>query len=157
MTDLIRKSVTVPLRPDAAFRLFTDGFGDWWPAARGTRPDSRPAANGNTPRKLRVTPGKGGHIEETKPDGEVARWGTIVRWQPGATLGIAWYLGMPEDEASEVWITFTPVDSGTRVDLTHTGVGQNTAPQMSDCSKGWSGQLDLFRLLAEGCGFLMAA
>src|SRR5690606_21028248 len=131
-----------------------DSFGDWWPAARG----NRPAANGNSPRKLRVTPGKGGHIEETKADGEVARWGTILRWQPGAALGIAWYLGMPEDEASEVWITFTPVDTGTRVDLTHTGIEQGmeqgSALQMSDCSKGWSGRLDLFRILAEGCGFL---
>ena len=153
MTDPIRKSVTVPLRPDAAFRLFTDGFGDWWPAARGTRR----AANGNAPRKLRVTPGKGGHIEETKPDGEVARWGTILRWQPGAALGIAWNLGMPEDEASEVWITFTPVDTGTRVDLTHTGIGQNTTLQMSDCANGWSDRPDSFRILAKGCGFLMAA
>ena len=30
-TDAVTHSVLVPLAPDAAFELFTDRFGDWWP------------------------------------------------------------------------------------------------------------------------------
>jgi len=31
MTDSIIKTVTVPLSPERAFRLFTEEISDWWP------------------------------------------------------------------------------------------------------------------------------
>ena len=30
-TDAVTHSVLVPLEPDAAFALFADRFGEWWP------------------------------------------------------------------------------------------------------------------------------
>ncbi|MBI1416479.1 MAG: hypothetical protein GC146_04575 [Limimaricola sp.] len=114
MTAAIRKTVTVPLRPDAAFDLFTKGLDTWWPKA----------ANGDRrPRKLRLDPRKGGHLTETRADGETARWATVTRWEPGRNLSLAWVHGGDADEASEVVVVFTPVDDGTRVDLTHAGIG----------------------------------
>jgi hypothetical protein len=31
----VRQSVHVELAPSEAFRLFTDGIGEWWPLAEG--------------------------------------------------------------------------------------------------------------------------
>lgn len=115
MTKLVRKSLVVPLRPDAAFDLFARRLPDWWPGDR----HSRSARQGKKPRTVTVTPGAGGSIVETLPDGSQATWATIVAWLPGQRLTMKWYPDRPEDGASNIQVTFTPVDDGTRVDLTH--------------------------------------
>lgn len=117
MTDPINKTLHVPLRPDAAFDLFTAKLADWWP----TDTHSLSAVDGALPQDVEVEKRVGGHIIETKPDGETGRWGTITHWDQGRAIGISWYVGCDEDEATEVTVVFTPTDTGTRVDLTHGG------------------------------------
>lgn len=134
-TDPIRKSLTVPLRPDAAFRLFTEGFGDWWPGAT----HSVSAAEGQKPRQINVTPKEGGHITEVKADGEPARWATITAYEPGARLAFDWYVGRSEEDATQVEVTFTPVDTGTRVDLTHDGFGRlDAVVALGEYTQAWT-------------------
>ncbi len=142
-TDPIRKSLTVPLRPADAFRLFTEGFGDWWPGAS----HSVSAAKGGKPREIRVTPHKGGHITEVKADGEPARWATITVFEPGRRLAFDWYVGRSEEDATQVEVTFTPVDSGTRVDLTHDGFNRlGEVALAGDYAAAWGFVLGRYRL-----------
>ncbi len=123
----VRKSVTVPLRPDQAFRLFAEGMGGWWPGAS----HSVSAGRGGRPRAIVVTPGKGGHITEETADGGRARWATITAYEPGSRLAFDWHLGRDEDEPTQVEVTFTPVDAGTRVDLVHDGFAARGAEAMA--------------------------
>jgi uncharacterized protein YndB with AHSA1/START domain len=133
MTTPIRKTVTVPLRPEDAFDLFARRLPDWWPSDR----HSRSAKAGKTPRAVKVTPGTGGGITETLPDGSQTDWARIVAWLPGQRLTMKWYPDRPEDEASDVEVTFTPVDTGTRIDLVHR-FGD-------DVAQGWDSGLHRFR------------
>lgn len=117
MTDPIKKTLNVPLRPDEAFDLFTDRLADWWP----TDSHSLSAGDGDLPQDVRVDRHEGGYITETKADGETGRWGTITSWDRGRHLGISWYVGRDETEATDITVTFMPTDTGTRVELVHDG------------------------------------
>jgi uncharacterized protein YndB with AHSA1/START domain len=153
MIDPIRKTVTVPLTPDAAFRLFTEGMGDWWPG----HTHSVSAAKDQRPREIKVSPGKGGHITEVKADGEPARWATITAYEPGSRFAFDWYVGQSEDEATQVEVTFTPVDTGTRVDLTHDGFdrwGEAAVASAESYRSGWDFVLGFF--VKAGVGLTVA-
>jgi uncharacterized protein YndB with AHSA1/START domain len=107
----IQRDVTVPLRPDAAFRLFTEGLGDWLPG--------RP----------RLVPGADGALEEKRADGPARRWATVTAWEPGRRLALTWHHGHGEgEEPSEVVVTFLPVDHGTRVEVRHVALARLEAP-----------------------------
>jgi uncharacterized protein YndB with AHSA1/START domain len=150
----IRKSLTVPIRPADAFRLFTEGFGDWWPGAS----HSVSAAKGAKPREIRVTPREGGHITEVKADGELARWATITVFEPGRRLAFDWYLGRNEEDATQVEVTFTPVDTGTRVELTHDGFDRLGEVAVAvDYAVAWDFVLGRYRLVVVRNGALIIA
>ncbi len=117
-SDPLMKSVTVPLRPDAAFDLFIRDIARWWPAQH-----SQSAKTGGKPVKIEVDPHKNGRITEVTPDGSRVLWGTIIGWEPGRYLSFTWHPGKSVDEATVVAITFTATKDGTRVDLTHGGLG----------------------------------
>ena len=110
----IRKSVTVPLAPDAAFDLFTAGLDRWWPK------DTH-SLSGSAAARVRVEPREGGQVIEVKPDGTEAPWARVTRWEPGARLGLAWHVGRDEAEHTDLEVTFTATGDGTRVDLEHAG------------------------------------
>ncbi len=134
MTDPIKKTLNVPMRPKDAFDLFTEKLGKWWPVDS----HSLSAAEGDLPQDVQVEPRVGGHIVETKQNGETGRWGTITHWDRGAALGVSWYVGRPQDEATDVLIVFTPTDTGTRVDLTHSGFDRLADTAMhGNYAKGW--------------------
>ena len=136
MTDPIKKTVTVPLQPDAAFDLFTDKLGDWWPVET----HSISGSSGKLPKNVKVDKRKGGHITETTADGAPARWATITRWEPGHAFGLSWYVGRDETEATDIMVVFTPVDTGTRVDLVHGGferLGNTASAQHQNYLTGW--------------------
>lgn len=134
MTDPIRKSLNVPLRPKEAFALFTENLADWWP----TESHSLSAGDGAVPKDVVVDPREGGFITETKQDGEKGRWGTITEWNPGQSLGVSWYVGRSEEEATDLSVVFTPTDTGTRVDLTHGGFERLAETAMyENYHKGW--------------------
>lgn len=107
-TPPIRKAITVPLPPRDAFDLFTAGIDGWWP--RRSRPGMR----------LRLRPGRDGALREEAPDRSPRVWARVAVWEPGRRLVLTWEQGHREgEEPSEVVVLFTPVEAGTRVDLTH--------------------------------------
>jgi hypothetical protein len=61
----VRKSITVPWQPEAAFRRFTAGMADWWPGAT-----------------CEIEGRVGGRVFETGPDGAEHLWGTVTLWEP---------------------------------------------------------------------------
>lgn len=134
--DPIEKSVEVPLDPEAAFDLFTRRMETWWPVDS----HSLSAADGGLPKQITVEPQEGGQILETKPDGSNAPWGRITRWEPGRAFGVAWHVGRPEDEATDLLVVFSATSIGTRVDLTHGGferLGSAATAMAGNYRTGW--------------------
>lgn len=136
MTNPIQKTLHVPLRPQTAFDLFTENLAQWWPSES----HSLSAGEGAIPNDVQVDRYEGGHITETKHDGETGRWGTITKWDEGRAIGISWYVGRSEDEATDLEVVFTPTDMGTRIELTHSGfdrLGDAAVAMHGNYEKGW--------------------
>lgn len=76
------KQVRVPLPPDTAFALFTDGIDGWWPLeVHGVfHADSALVAYDGY---------AGGTITETATDGRTASWADIVAWEPPSRIVLA--------------------------------------------------------------------
>lgn len=111
MNPAIKKSVTVPLSPDAAFDLFTNGIDKWWPHADRTVSGKR--------RKVTFPKSKGGEISEETEEGRTILWGHVIAYDPGRYLAFTWFRGKSRDDATVVTVTFTETENGTQCDLTH--------------------------------------
>lgn len=117
MTDSIIKTVTVPLSPDRAFKLFTEEMSEWWPLDT----HSLSAAEDKPAKSVTIAPKIGGEVTETRHDGTTALWGRVTDWTPGERFGMRWFVGHPEDRATQVDVRFESVADGTQVTLTHSG------------------------------------
>ncbi|MEE2566947.1 SRPBCC domain-containing protein [Hyphobacterium marinum] len=113
----VEKTIEVDRDPQTAFEFFTTRFGDWWPkATHSVGADS----HGIVPERVLMEPGVGGHIYEVLPDGREFIWGRITVWETGTRLVFSWQIDKPDEQATEVEVTFTRLESGrTRVQLTH--------------------------------------
>ncbi|SLN19665.1 SRPBCC domain-containing protein [Roseisalinus antarcticus] len=150
----ITKTVDVPLTPAAAFRIFTRDIAAWWPVDT----HSIAAGRGGLPSDLTVEPHVGGQIYETGENGTRATWARITRWEDGRALGLDWHVGRDEAEATRVLVLFTPVETGTRVDLTHAGFGamaERAAAMRDNYDTGWDHVLG--RCYAGRCGVVATA
>ena len=121
MADPVRCAVEVPLPPAAAFRLFTDELGAWWPPEY--------TWSGPVLESIGIEPGEGGMCWERGPHGFRCDWGRVVAWEPGVRLAFTWQISparVPEPDpgrASQVSITFGDVaDGGSTVELVHDGL-----------------------------------
>jgi len=112
---VVRSSVTVPLSPADAFRLFTDEMATWWPLA--SHSVYQEAATG-----VVIEPRVGGRVYETTDDGRTSEWGIITAWQPGNRFAMSWHPGNEPGQATQVDIHFVAAaEGGTTVDLVHSG------------------------------------
>ncbi len=109
----IRQSVLVDCPIDDAFRLFTEGFGEWWPLAKYS------AANNSE--ICEIEPWAGGRVFERTRSGEEIEWGTVTAWEPPSRLEFTWQAGNHSDLGQTVEVEFCVEADGTRVTLTHTG------------------------------------
>lgn len=116
--DPLKDTVTVDLALDAAFELFTAGFGSWWPAEFSwSQPDLLQA----TGMDCRLH----GMLSETGPHGFRIDWGRITSWDPPSSLSFLWQISADRvpisdpNQASVVTVTFTGTNEGTRVDVIH--------------------------------------
>lgn len=112
--DPIQQSVHVACPLEDAFRLFTEGFGKWWPLA----PGSGPGAEG---RMCEMEPGVGGRVLERSPSGVERTWGEVTVWNPPGNLEFTWNPGGPKDDRQAVAVEFQEEAEGTKVTLTHRG------------------------------------
>lgn len=133
-TDLVvRKEVRVPLSREAAFRLFTEGLGTWWPAITHS-------VDGSSETRTAMDAALGGEIYELSPSGRVT-WGTITAWDPPAMFASTWHPGDEAELATRLTVSFhAEGPSTTRVELEHAGwevLGADAQKQFQGYSTGW--------------------
>jgi uncharacterized protein YndB with AHSA1/START domain len=113
----VRKRVTVAATPEECFRAFTERLSQWWPPSHVLLKKERVG--------LAFEPGVGGRYYEWDVDGNEVDWGRVLVWEPPHRLVMTWrvdgrWQSIPDDErASEIEVEFTPVGTGTRVELAH--------------------------------------
>ena len=117
-TDLvIRKTVTVPLAQKAAFKLFTEGMGTWWPALTHSVEQSTAATAGMDARV-------GGEIYERQADGSRVTWGTITAWDDPTGFSSSWHPGYGPELATQ--LTANAIDGFTE----HLRIGTREVHQL---------------------------
>ena len=142
----VRRSVTVKISAERAFKLFTAEFGRWWPSSHSI---------GKSPLKTNVLEGRpGGRWYEIGEDGGECDWGEVLTWEPPSRLVLAWRIDadwrFDPDLLTEVEVSFVPLgDGSTRVDLEHhklenMGVQAEAARAAFDSDGGWSGILQRY-------------
>ncbi|CAN5830030.1 SRPBCC family protein [soil metagenome] len=132
-TDPLVKEITVPLAPERAFALFTDGIATWWPLA------SHSVARANAV-GCRFEPRVGGRLLEVARDGSEHVWGRVRAWEPPARLVVTWHPGREAETAQELSVTFSPEGNGTRIRLVHAGwelLGDAGRVERDNYDPGW--------------------
>lgn len=132
--DPIRRAVTVQRPVLEAFRVFTEGIGDWWPLADYS-------ASGRRATGAVFEPRVGGRIYETIDGGEEAAWGEVMASEPPNRLVFSWHPGGDPGTATEVEVRFTAEGpDATRVELEHRGwerLGDRAAGIHESYGPGW--------------------
>lgn len=144
MTDPIVVEFVVACGPAHAFDVWSSRISQWWPADH--------TLSGDSDAEVVLEPKEGGRIVERAPDGTEHEWGVVIRWEPPGLLAYAWHLGTDADQATDVVITFTPDQAGTKVRVMHSGWDQfgPHAPERRDANvAGWDALLPHF---VAACG-----
>ncbi len=148
MTDPIRKTLSVPLPPDDAFRLFAEQIDRWWPKdSHSTSANEQAVA-----RRVDIEPRKGGQITETRHDGHQTAWGHVTHWEPGRRLAFDWHPGRDPAQATQVDVRFVTDAVGCQVSLVHDGfdrLGRDAARMHAGYTTGWDLVLGCFARAAR--------
>ncbi|MFK8024567.1 MAG: SRPBCC domain-containing protein [Ilumatobacter sp.] len=105
------RAARVERTPSAAFRIFTDEIGAWWPLPTHSTFGDRSGG-------LAFVDGR---LVEMSITGDEAVWGNVTVWEPGSRLVFSWHPGQSNDVASEVEVSFQADGEGTRVVVEHRG------------------------------------
>jgi len=114
----VTKTVTVKASQPHAFKVFTAGFGTWWPSSHHIgKADMAEAI---------LEQREGGRWYERGVDGSECDWGTVLAYDPPNRVVVSWHLNGewaydPDPaKASEVEIRFVAEGPDvTRVELEH--------------------------------------
>jgi len=127
----VRQSVFVELGADDAFRLFTDGIGQWWPLDEGF------SYGGDRAREIFLEPREGGRFYERFIDGDELQVGTVIACTPPRNIVFTWR--SPDWRAeTEVEVTFVAGDRGTTVEVEHRGFDR-LGPDGAAIAQRWVG------------------
>jgi uncharacterized protein YndB with AHSA1/START domain len=133
----IVKTVTVRTSPDRAFVLFAEDFACWWPLSR--------VHTGPNPVDCTIEPRVGGRVFERAADGRETLWGTVLAYNPPHRLAFSWIVEVSADQEQLVEIRFTAEETGTRVELIHSGwekLGDAAASLRERYDRGWGNVFD---------------
>ena len=103
------KSVVLPLVPAAAFDLFTQKIGEWWPADRRHTQD--PASQ--------IFMLDSGRFYERASDGREVELGQVRSFDPPSRILLDFFVATGPDKPTEVEIVFAALGTGTQVTVTH--------------------------------------
>ncbi|HEV8420629.1 MAG TPA: SRPBCC domain-containing protein [Actinomycetota bacterium] len=141
------RTVTVSRPVEEAFRIFTEETGAWWPLDTHSRAAAGPAGEGVKAETVVIEGRGGGRIYEVMSDGTEASWGEVVGWEPPYRVVFSWKPNLREEPPTEVEVTFTEHDAGTRVDLVHRGwerLGEAAVEAREEYTQGWPRVLAAF-------------
>ena len=113
MIEPIRIDFHVDGPVEHAWTVWTERFGQWWPADHTVTGDA--GLTVVLERRL------GGRIFERTRDGVEHDWGEVTIWEPTARLGYLWHLRRDRTDATEVEIRFREDGTGTRIEIEHSG------------------------------------
>jgi uncharacterized protein YndB with AHSA1/START domain len=114
MIEPLRMSFEVGCGQSHAFEVWTDRIDLWWPADH--------TATGEEDLTITLEPRVGGRIFQRDPAGVEIDWGEVTEFAPPELLAYRWHLRRDRADATDVLITFVPLDPGrTRVDIEHRG------------------------------------
>lgn len=142
----IRKSVTVAVPIETAFRVFTEDVGSWWPLATKS-------VGQEESETLVFEPRTGGRVYERVRSGQEHEWGEILAWEPPHRLVFTWHPGRGGETGQEVEVRFADSGEGTRVDLEHRGWERlvATADEIPDhYESGWDEVLSRYAEAVRG-------
>ena len=125
----IRRQIVVNGTAEAAFEVFTDEIGDWWPLCDFSvyGKDSTVAVRDK-------------QVVERGPDGQESVWGAILDWEPPSRLRMTWHPGSDPARASEVEVRFSRITADqTLVTLEHYGWERFPDPvaARTEYDRGW--------------------
>ena len=112
--EAIRHTIHVDCPVEEAFRLFTEGFGEWWPLVSYSEA-------GKDAKTCEIEPWRGGRVLERTRAGDEREWGSVISWDPPRGVEFTWNPGGPRDERQAVEVEFQVEADGTKVTLTHRG------------------------------------
>jgi uncharacterized protein YndB with AHSA1/START domain len=142
----VRYTVTVPISPERAFTLFTQGFNTWWIGHHIGEAEMAEAV---------LEPRVDGRWYERGVDGSECDWGKVLVFEPPERLVLTWQINAewkfdPDlSRASEVEVRFAEENGQTTVDFEHRYIERHGA-DAEELAKsvgspgGWPGILDLF-------------
>ncbi len=102
---MIERAVLLACDAVRAFTLFTEHASEWWP------PDRRHTDDPSS--SIRLVPS--GRFWERASDGREVELGRVRVWEPPARLVLDFYPGTDPEHPTEVTVTFTAEEAGTRV------------------------------------------
>jgi len=129
----VRKQLKIGLSLERAFRLFTEGIGQWWPMPTHSVGEEQAET-------CFFEGWVGGRIVEVLKDGSQSEWGKVLVWEPFNKVSFHWYPGRAPDTAQEVTVTFSEIPGGSLVELVHTGwetLGDRALKTRDDYVTGW--------------------
>lgn len=103
------KSVLLPLAPAAAFQLFTEKIGEWWPTDRRHTED--PASE--------IFLLESGRFYERARDGREVELGHVRSWDRPKRIVLDFFVATDPERPTEVEITFAAQRGGTQVTVLH--------------------------------------
>ena len=142
----LRKSITVNVPVQNAFRLYTEGLAKWWPLKTHSVAQERVETAVFEARM-------GGRIFEREADGTEHVWGTVLEWEPPHRFVHTWHPGRGEETAQRVELRFVPDGEGTRIELEHRGwenLGADAAKVFENYESGWDYVLGEYYAAAAG-------
>ena len=140
MIQPLRISFRVDCPSEHAFEVWTRRIATWWPTSH--------SVTGERDVQIILEPRLDGRIFERTSAGQEHDWGKITLWEPPHRLGYIWHLRQNRTDASDVEITFRPLNATTtQVEIEHRGWERLGAAGLAarDANQaGWSGLLAHF-------------
>jgi uncharacterized protein YndB with AHSA1/START domain len=131
VTAVARHAVRVGAPPDAAFEVFTTGIDRWWPLHAGF------SHGGDRAQSIHLEARIGGRFYERFVDGDEFQVGEVVACEPPQRIVFTWR--SPDWAApTEVEVTFTADQGGTRVEVEHRGF-ERIGPGGDAAREGYAG------------------
>jgi uncharacterized protein YndB with AHSA1/START domain len=127
------KRLWMPLPVDAAFRLFAEEIGGWWPLLTHS-------VFGEEAETCTMDPYESGRFYEVHADGRESEWGRVLAWEPPHRLVLSFYAGHTADEGTDLEVVFEPEAGGCRLVLTQGGWerrGVHAQAEREDYDSGW--------------------